>query len=193
MPATGWPEDHLRELMRAAQAGDGAAYAELLEMVAERVRAVVRHRRGFLGSAAVEDVVQEILLSVHAVRHTYDPDRPLTPWLLAIVRHRLADQARRDARIAAHEQPVEDLDVTFGAMPTNSLEERRDDARRLARAIRQLPPTQRRAIELLKIGELSLKEASAVTGNSIGALKVATHRAMTALRKALGRTDGPDD
>ena len=52
-------------------------------------------------------------------------------------------------------------------------------------AVGALPPGQRQAIELLKLRELSLKEAAAATGVSSGALKVATHRAMTALRRIL--------
>jgi RNA polymerase sigma-70 factor (ECF subfamily) len=52
-------------------------------------------------------------------------------------------------------------------------------------ALRALPAGQRRAIELLKLQELSLKEAAARSGTSVGALKVATHRAIAALRKAL--------
>lgn len=50
----------------------------------------------------------------------------------------------------------------------------------------ELPSGQRQAIELLKLREMSLKEAAAVTGTNIGALKVAVHRGMRALRKALG-------
>jgi RNA polymerase sigma-70 factor (ECF subfamily) len=52
-------------------------------------------------------------------------------------------------------------------------------------AINQLPIGQRQAIELLKLREMSLKEAAATTGMSIAALKVATHRALKALRKLL--------
>jgi RNA polymerase sigma-70 factor, ECF subfamily len=53
-------------------------------------------------------------------------------------------------------------------------------------AIRTLPDTQRRVVELLKLQELSLKEASALTGMTAGALKASFHRALTALRKKLG-------
>jgi DNA-directed RNA polymerase specialized sigma24 family protein len=42
------------------------------------------------------------------------------------------------------------------------------------------------AIELMKLREMSLKEAAAATGTSIGALKVSVHRGISALRKALG-------
>jgi DNA-directed RNA polymerase specialized sigma24 family protein len=48
-----------------------------------------------------------------------------------------------------------------------------------------VPAGQREAIELLKLRELSLKEAAAASGTTVGALKVATHRAMIALRRVL--------
>jgi RNA polymerase sigma-70 factor (ECF subfamily) len=38
---------------------------------------------------------------------------------------------------------------------------------------------------MLKLREMSLKEAAAASGTSVGALKVATHRAMDALRRKL--------
>jgi RNA polymerase sigma-70 factor (ECF subfamily) len=53
-----------------------------------------------------------------------------------------------------------------------------------------LPDGQRQAIELLKLEELSLKEAAEVSGTSVGALKVATHRAMAALRLKLRKSNG---
>ena len=45
----------------------------------------------------------------------------------------------------------------------------------LQRGHRTLPPDQRQAIKMLKLNEMSLKEAAAVSGRSIAALKVATH------------------
>ena len=48
-----------------------------------------------------------------------------------------------------------------------------------------LPPGQRQALELIKFRETSLKEASALTGISIGALKVSVHRATKTLRRSL--------
>jgi len=186
-------DDDLAKLMRATQAGDVDAYLRLLEAITPRIRQVVRHRRGFMGPAAVDDIVQDILLSLHAVRSTYDPDRPFMPWLLAIVRSRLADHARRDARQTAREQPIENPDVTFANTSTNDEHERFETRETLKHAIQSLPMGQREAIELLKLRELSLKEAAAVSGLSIGALKVATHRAMRALRRVLNRTGSHED
>jgi RNA polymerase sigma-70 factor (ECF subfamily) len=62
----------------------------------------------------------------------------------------------------------------------------------LHHAIRALPAGQRQAIELLKLQEMSLKEASVATGTSVGALKVATHRAIVSLRRMLGVASDED-
>ena len=175
----------LARLMRAAQAGQAQSYEELLQTITPILRKLVRRQRGFLGADEVEDIVQDILLSVHAVRATYDPARPFIPWLIAIARNRLADSARRFARSSAHEVAVDDLDVTFAATDANSPGEEYGDPEMLRRAIDGLPRGQREAIELLKLREMSLKEAAAATGTTVGALKVATHRAMAALRRAM--------
>lgn len=179
-------DDPLRDLMRAAQDGDADAYRALLLALTPRLRRVIRARRSFLAVEDVEDLIQDVLLSVHAVRHTYDPARPFFPWLLAIVRNRLADAARRYSRQQGHELAVADLDVTFADLASNTPDAGIGDEGALAEAIRQLPDGQRQAVELLKLQEMSLKEAAVHTGSSVGALKVATHRAMTSLRRALG-------
>jgi RNA polymerase sigma-70 factor (ECF subfamily) len=177
--------DELGKLMQAAQAGDAEAYLDLLRALTPRIRRIIARQRGFAGSEAVEDLVQDVLLSLHAVRATYDPERPFMPWLLAILRNRLVDGARRHGRTAAHEVPVDDLDVTFSRTGTNPNQETSREVHVLHRAIQSLPPGQRQAIELVKLRELSLKEASVASGQSVGALKVATHRALAALRRAL--------
>ncbi len=174
-------------LMRAAQAGDARAYARLLKEITPRLRNFLRGQRRFLGADDIEDLVQDVLLSLHAVRATYDPERPFMPWLMAIARNRLADSARRYARRSAHE-------VKTGEMPVFVSDEAADfdrdvyhDPEALRQAIQQLPRGQREAIEMLKLREMSLKEASAASGTSAGALKVSIHRAISALRKALAK------
>jgi RNA polymerase sigma-70 factor (ECF subfamily) len=178
-------EERLSRLMAQAQAGDDEAYLALLHAVAPWVRQVIRARRHFLPPSDVEDLVQDVLLSLHAARATYDPARPFKPWLGAITGHRLADAARRYGRHAGHELGVDDLDVTFAALPANTHEEA-PDREVLTDAIRSLPAGQRQAVELLKLQELSLKEASDATGLSVSALKVATHRALRSLRERFG-------
>jgi len=177
----------LAALMRSAQAGDVQAYIRLLKDITPRLREIVRGQRRFLKAQDIDDIVQEILLSLHAVRASYDPQRPFMPWLIAITRNRLADAARRYARREAHEVQVESLPVTFSDEAANINRGVYRDPEALRHAILALPAGQRDAIEMLKLREMSLKEASAVSGATIGALRVSVHRAMTALRKALSK------
>jgi len=180
------PDDRaLAALMRAAQGGDTQAYVLLLKEITPRLRQIVRAQRGFLKIEDIEDIVQDVLLSLHAVRATYDPRRPFMPWLMAIARHRLADAARRYTRRAAHEVQVENVPVTFPDEGTNIDSSEYRDPEALRQAITTLPTGQRDAVEMLKLREMSLKEAAAVSGTSIGALKVSVHRALASLRKAL--------
>ena len=170
-------EDRLGGLMQAAQAGDRDAYRLLLREIAPMLRRIVFGRFPFLAREEAEDLVQEILLSVHAVRATYDPGRPFLPWLIAI--------ARRYGRKRSQEVAVDTYPETFADDAANT-GEGYGDAEALRQAVSALPEGQRVAIELLKLKEMSLKEAATVSGMSIGALKVATHRATRALRIALG-------
>ncbi len=180
-------EHALETLMQAAQAGDGLAYARLLKEITPRLHAMIRRQRQFLPADDIEDLVQDVLISLHAVRVTYDPSRPFMPWLIAITRNRLADSARRYVRQKAHEMNVEEYPVTFSEEGANTDSELYRDPQALRQAIEALPPAQRGAIEMLKLREMSLKEAAIASGTSVGALKVSVHRAMTALRKALSK------
>lgn len=171
-------------LMRAAQAGDAAAYRRLLEGIVPHLRA--HARRALREAADVEDAVQDILLTVHAVRRTYDPARPFAPWLFAIARHRLLDRLRARGRRLARETPLLDShDAAADVAPPG-------DPRALRAGLAALPAGQRQAVELLKLREMTLAEAATASGQSIGALKVATHRALKSLRRLLaGREEAP--
>lgn len=185
MTATGEDERELGELMRAAQDGDTAAYERLLKLLAEALRRIVRQRRRFLQPADVEDIVQDILLSVHSVRSSYDPARPFVPWLMAIVHNRMVDAARRYARRAQNETGDGEVPETFWSDETKDTEERLVDADSLAHALGALPAGQRKAVEMMKLREMSLRDAAQASGMSVSALKVAVHRAMQSLRKTM--------
>lgn len=169
--------------MRAAQAGDRHAYAQLLRAIVPIIRRMAVSRCG--SGVELDDIVQDVLLSVHSVRRTYDPRRPFNPWLASIVRARVADAYRKRARIARHERSVAEIAETPDYPGANPQREGASEPEWLERAIADLPPGQRRAVRLLKLRELSLKEASAVSGLSTAALKVAVHRGLKTLRARL--------
>ena len=170
--------------MAAAQDGDKAAYGRLLTDVAPFVRVLVRRRCADPDKA--EDIVQEVLLTLHRVRHTYDPSRPFTPWLAAIAGRRSIDALRRRVRLTAHEVHDPYGYETFADTGANKEMEAGDAAQALAGLIANLPPGQREALELVKLKELSLLEASQISGQSVAALKVGVHRAIKALRLRAG-------
>ena len=182
MAKDGAPEQDWAALMARSQAGDAEAYRRLLAGVSPYLRAL--GRRAGLPPEEIEDGVQDALLTLHAVRHTYDPARPFAPWLTAIARHRLIDRRRRRGRRAARETALAPAHETLPAEETN-VHERESEVRRLRGAIAALPAGQRRAVELLRLRELSLKEAAAASGQSPTALKVALHRAIRRLRGLL--------
>jgi RNA polymerase sigma-70 factor (ECF subfamily) len=169
-------------LMARAQAGEREAYRRLLVEITPYVRSLAVKSHG--ESGGVEDTVQDVLLTVHAIRHTYDPARPFGPWLVAIAHRRIVDRLRRQGRTRLHETPLtpelEALAVAEANYPEAVV-----DALDVRNALERLPPGQREAIELMKLQEMSLREASVASGMSIAALKVATHRGLKALRKIL--------
>lgn len=167
-------------LMAAAQAGDTAAYRELLTAITPYLRALASR---IVGPGEVEDAVQDALLTVHVIRHTYDPSRPFKPWLVTIAKRKYVDRLRRRGRRNAREVMLEP-GVTEGVVAANQ-DGAALDGGAVRRAVERLPSRQREAVQLLRFEELSVSEAAARSGQSEGALKVAMHRAVATLRRML--------
>lgn len=175
--------------MACAQQGDRQAYHALLVAIAPFLRSIARRLLGQDQDA--EDVVQEILIVVHDIRHTYEPGRPFKPWLGTIATRRCIDQLRRRTRRLKHEIAEEgELDSAFsvGDSPEHRIERAESD-RVLREAVGELPVRQREAIRLLRLQELTLNEAAARSEQSVGSLKVACHRAIKGLHRALAQKD----
>ncbi|ACL60205.1 RNA polymerase sigma factor [Methylobacterium nodulans] len=177
-------ESKLSAAMAAAQDGDAAAYRALLRDCVPVIAALARAQG--VRSEAVDDVVQETLLTVHRARATYDPARPFLPWLRAIAQRRAVDLLRRASRRPqeVHDPLAYEAETDAGPLPGEGIE-RRQRATHLARAVAALPEGQRQAVEQLSLRERSLEEAALATGRSKGALKVNLHRALKSLRTAL--------
>jgi RNA polymerase sigma-70 factor (ECF subfamily) len=174
-------------LMAAAQGGDGDAYRTLLGLCLPYVRAVVR--RHHASPDRIEDVVQDVLLTVHRVRHTYDPGRPFIHWIGAIAHRRSVDALRRRVRTDAVEIFAPLAYETYADPRANRDMAAKEEGAALGEAIAALPPGQRQAVELLRLKDMSLAEASSVSGQSVGALKVSLHRAIRALQKRFAGGD----
>ena len=183
-------EQRWSDLMVASQAGDQHAYAALLRDLQPALVGIVSRR--WRRSDEAEDIVQDILISVHLSRHTYDPQRPFAPWLMVLVKRRIADAARR----TRHSPQTETIDAefleTFSADDTKLEQDRSDERSNVDAALARLPSQMQEAVRLTKLQGLSLAEAARRTGRTEGSLKVAVHRAMKLMRTFLGR-DGKRD
>ena len=171
-------------LMAAAQAGDRRAYEDLLRECLPLLRQICRAR--LRDATEAEDAVQDTLLTIHRARASYDASRPFRPWLVAITERRALDRIRARSRRSGREAA---LDLAAELPATESSADAALDAARAAAklrdAVQDLPESQRTALGLTKLQDLTLQEASARSGMSVGAIKVATHRAVQTLRRRL--------
>jgi RNA polymerase sigma-70 factor (ECF subfamily) len=163
--------------MRAAMTGDAGAYRQLLVSLAPHVRAVARSRCRSLGApeGEVEDLVQEVLLTIHLKRGTWDQSRPIGPWVAAIARNRLIDFLRRRGRHIT--VPIEDLVDSLPAEDrTPELSTRDVDT-----LLGQLKPQQREIVRSISLNGSSIRETADRLQMTEGAVRVTLHRALKAL------------
>jgi RNA polymerase sigma-70 factor (ECF subfamily) len=175
-PYTNPAEERLRTLFIRSLDGDSAAYHTFLQALAKHVRALLRKRLPNLRDD-VEDILQEVLLAIHRGRHTYRRDEPLTAWVHAILRYKLADFLRARARHEALNDPLDDVPDLFGESSIEPAEVKRD----LGKLLDLLPDRQKLPILHVKVEGRSVAETARATGLSEPAVKVGVHRGLKAL------------
>ena len=171
-------------LMRAALAGDEAAYRRLLNSLAPVLRASARRglARAGAGEGDSEDVVQETLLAIHLKRHTWDAARPIGPWIRAIARNKLIDHLRRRGSSRAN-VPIDDFEEILPAETNTPPVETRDVEPYLAK----LPVRQRDVVQCILKEDISIRETAVRLKISEGAVRVALHRGLTVIAKGYRR------
>ena len=171
--------------MRAAIAGDKAAYRRFLVAVTPSLRSLARRRAARLGlvEGDAEDVVQEVLLAIHLKRHTWDQARPIGPWIATITRNKVIDALRR--RGLRVEMPIEDVVESLVAEETSDGLARHD----IDRLLGQLREQPRDIVRSVAVDGATIGETAARLKMTEGAVRVALHRALRALA-ALHRDRG---
>jgi RNA polymerase sigma-70 factor (ECF subfamily) len=175
-------DEQWQNWMRQAQKGDQAAYAALLSAVRPWL---VRFfaKRGQM--AALDDLVQETMMTLHEKRHTYDPDQPFLPWLSTVAKHRWIDHLRKVSRRMEIEfddemsVPFFDTDMTA--------------SRDVATLLKRLPPAQAEVIGLVKIREMTIEQAAQQTGHTPSSVKVMIHRGLKRLLAVAKEEDMHND
>lgn len=173
-------EEEWATWLRLAINGDGKAYNRFLVSVTPHLRSMARRRCGQYGApeSEAEDIVQEVLLAIHLKRSTWDPSRPLGPWLTTIVRNKLVDSLRRRGRRI--DVPLDDvMDFLEAEDGSHSVADRLDTETVLSK----LTTPQRDIVRSISLEGADVRETAARLSMSEVAVRVALHRALKSLAR----------
>ncbi|MFQ5521813.1 MAG: RNA polymerase sigma factor [Candidatus Methylomirabilia bacterium] len=169
-------------LMEEVSAGHVAAFQLLYD---RHHRAVFHFFLRFLGDRhTAEDLLQETFLRMFAHRGEYRARAAFKAWLFTIARNLALDHLRRQRGSPAREGVLETV-VDPKPSPLEHAEVRELDER-LQALVLILPTTEREVLLLSRFAGLSHEEVAEVTGASLGAVRVALHRALRRIRELLG-------
>jgi RNA polymerase sigma-70 factor, ECF subfamily len=157
------------------------AFDRLYAALAPRIRSYLLGQ--CRDAALADDLVQETFLQVHRSRRTYQPGRPVTPWVFAIARHVFLMHHRATGRRLRFHDALA-ADTRAGDLP-------RDDVRVLAerdavrRALDAVPADQRRAVVMHHVEGWSFAEIAARLGIRVNAAKTRAFRGMRKLKEQI--------
>ena len=171
-------ESRLAELLRRANRGEAAAYADFYHMLLPGLRRIAS---GVVRSAGgrhsdIEDVVQETMIAIHLKRHTWREAEPVGPWIRAIARYKAIDVMRR----RGHQGVAVDIDVMAEtlAAPAGEDPTTRTD---LERCVSRLGGRPGAIVKAIGLEGQDIAEVADRMSMSEGAVRVALHRGLRRL------------
>ncbi|GAA5147039.1 sigma-70 family RNA polymerase sigma factor [Pseudonocardia eucalypti] len=179
--------DEFDQYLGAAIRGDRVAVDYVLRTIRPLV---VRYCRARLGRsertfASADDVAQEVCMAVLTALPSYrDQGRPFLAFVYGIAAHKVIDAHRAAGRNKS--DPVADIPDSpqVGDGPEQQAL-RFESAGEMGRLLEVLPEKQREILVLRVVNGLSAEETAEAVGSTPGAVRVAQHRALARLRKAM--------
>jgi RNA polymerase sigma-70 factor (ECF subfamily) len=170
-------EEKFKPLLLAGLEGDEIAYANFLSELAVFAKLFIQRKLGYQEES--EDLVQEILISIHKARHSYDATRSCMPWIAAIMHYRLSDWLRHHYKqpIQVH-TPIEELEAFFADDVTDTSNQNEY----IEEVLALLSAKQQAVIKAMYYDDMSVVQTSQALGMSISSVKVTAHRAYHAMR-----------
>lgn len=180
------------ELLLHYMEGDEAAFGEIVNRYKNSLYAFLRQ---FLNRMdLVEDVFQETFLQLFNSRESFDPDRPLRPWLFTIAANKAKDALRKAQRTSA--VPIgaisDEQDMSFDEMlntlssnnsvPYDELE-RNETAARVNEVIGSMPENLRQILLMAYFQRFSYKQMADALSIPIGTVKSRLHAAIARFAK----------
>ncbi len=165
-------------LLAAIARGDIQAFQLFYDRYVTRVTAYVRQLSR--DREVIEDLVQEVFISVWRKAGSYRPDRgDVAGWLYTMTRNKLVDQWRR-----ARDKAVELDAMDSWEMPSIPAPEE-DLLLSVRQALIQVAPDQREAIEMAYFGGLTYEETAVRLDLPVGTLKSRIRAGLRTLRSVL--------
>ena len=179
-------------LVRRMATGDEAALAELYDRWCPGVHSLALHVLGDPDEA--EEVVEETFWQAWRQAGRYDGGRAAVgSWLVMMARSRSLDRVRARRRLrdahgaAAATEPHGPVPVAADD-PLREVEAAETRAA-VRRALEEIPPEQRRTLEMAYFGGMSQSEIAEATGEPLGTVKTRTRLGLQRLRRLLGEAD----
>lgn len=166
-------------LLVAGLGGDQAAYGKFLATITPMLRRMVGRK---LAQSDVEDVTQEILISIHKARHTYDGERPIMPWLASIAGFRITDHLRKHYSQMRHQS----VDIADYENILSDVTEQASDNESIDELLSDVPEKHKRILTMMHVEGYTAKEVGAQMGMNESAVKVVAHRAIKKIRERFG-------
>lgn len=167
-------------IKRIREAQDQAAFAELFQHFAPRIKAFLI--KSGSDTAMAEECAQEVMATLWHKAHLFDPSRAtVATWVFTIARNKRIDVLRRQRR-----PEPEDLGWGPEAEPDqDDVIALQQETAQLRRALRALPEAQKDLIEKAYFGDLTHREIASQTGLPLGTIKSRIRLALDRLRHAM--------
>lgn len=179
--------DNDRELINKAQQGDAHAFGELYELHAP---VVYRYLYSHLSSQMdAEDITGEVFLKAWQSLPKYtERGVPFLAFLFRVAKNALVDHYRQNSRL--EEKDPDDMEgyKADQALEASVVAGDNIEHQNMLRILSKLRPDYRSVLTLRFIGELTPLETAQVMNRSVGAIRVLQHRALAALREAIGNS-----
>lgn len=178
------------DLMPLVHEGDARAFEVVFDRHADAAFSLAYRMCGRRGMA--QDIVQDAFLSLWRSGARYERSRgSVRSWVLSVVRNRAIDMFRRETVRTGRDVSAEGVVERMPAPDDVALDaERREGARNVRAALRDLPAEQRQVIELAYFGGFSHLQIAEMLAVPAGTVKGRMRLGLSKLRVALGDPSG---
>ena len=186
-----WPvqDQQERDWVLDHAAGERQAFPQLVEAYRAPVYSYLV--RSGVSAADRDDLFQEVFIRVHRAADSYNPGRPVAPWLFTIVANAVRNhlRGRRVRELIFREAPaVEPVDTAErGDERIEAVENRAW----LEKELQRLPRAQREALLLTYLKRMPRQQIATALGIPLNTLKTNLRRARLELVRRLGQRDRP--